>query len=66
MCVQHALLFVSTAWPSGRARRLQIVSGGFDSHLKPIAFDIGWLLTQRVQAHFAVSVNLLNFLFNEI
>ena len=50
--------FTST-WPSGTARRWQILRDGFDSRLEPIAFDIcnGWLLTRRAQAHFAVSLN---------
>ena len=45
------------------ARKLQILRDGFDSRLEPIAFDIytGWLLTRRTQAHFAVSLDLLNF-----
>ena len=53
---------------SGIAHRLRILSDGFDSRLEPIAFDIytGWLLTRRAQARFAVSLNLLNFLFNLI
>ena len=35
----------------------------FDSRLEPIAFDIytGLLLTQRTQAHFAVSLNYFEF-----
>ena len=46
-------------WPSGIARRWQILRDGFDSRLEPIAYDIftGWLLTRRAQAHFAVSLN---------
>ena len=55
----------STTWPGGIARRLQILRDGFDSRLEPIAFDIytGWLLTQKAQAHFAVSLNY-GFQFN--
>ena len=48
---------MSAAWHSGTARRLQTLPGGFDSRLKPIAFDIctKWLLTRTAQAHFAVT-----------
>ena len=42
-----------------RAGDSWILRDGFDSRLEPIAFDIcnGWLLTQRAQGHFAVSLN---------
>ena len=44
-------------WQSDTAHRLQILSDEFDSRLEPIALDIytKWLLTQRTQAHFAIS-----------
>ena len=44
------------------------VRDGFDSRLEPIAFDIltGWLLTRKAQAHFAVSLIPLKFMFNKI
>ena len=50
---------LSAAWPSGTARRSQILCDGFDSRLELVAFDMytGWLLTQKAQAHFAVSLN---------
>ena len=40
---------VSAAWPSGTARRWQILRDGFYSRLEPIAFDVynGWLLTRK-------------------
>ena len=31
---------MSATWPSGTARRRQILRDGFDSRLEPIAFDI--------------------------
>ena len=50
---------LTATWPSGTARRWQILRDGFDSRLEPIAFDIcnRWLLTRRAQAHFAISLN---------
>ena len=44
----------------------QIVRDGFDSQLAPIVFNmyVKWLLTRRAQAYFAISLNLLNFLFD--
>ena len=50
-------MVLSATWPSGTARRWQILRGGFDSRLEPIAFDNGRLLTRRAQTHFAVSLN---------
>ena len=57
-----------STWPSSIACSLRILRDGFDSALEPIAFGMHtkWLLTGRVQAHSAVSFNLLKFLFNII
>ena len=50
-------------WPSHTGLRQQILRDGFNSWLKPIAFDVstGWLLTRRAQAHFAVSAKTVEF-----
>ena len=58
-CTTLGQLKLSATWASGTARRWQILRDGFDSRLEPIALRLytGWLLTRRVQALFAVSLN---------
>ena len=65
-CRSYWFAFVSDIPYQFIIRRLHIRYDGFDSQQEPLAFDIytELLLTQRAQAHFAVSINLLNFLFN--
>ena len=53
---------VAPTWPSGTARRLEILRDGFDSRLELIAFDIyiGWLTSQSpsIIVEFSVQYNL--------
>ena len=60
----HKLL-IHILWNSlcHRQRRgLAVPRDGFDSRPQPIAFTVWLLITGRAQAHFTISLNLLNCL----